>query len=65
MALPCLCHKCARCISLESLKDPFCLSVEEENCEARSCNSCDFSCDRYIEKIDPKRSGIGLYFLEG
>jgi hypothetical protein len=64
LALPCVCHKCARCISLESLKDPVCLSVEEQNCEDRNCNSCDFTCERFTEKTDPKKTGKGLYFFE-
>lgn len=52
MALPCICHKCARCLSLESLRDPGCRAVEEEekNCDRRNCSSCDFTCERFTEK---------------
>ncbi len=64
MALPCVCHKCARCITRESLKDPKCLSVEEQNCEDRDCNNCDFTCDRFTDKMNFKKSSKSLYFFE-
>lgn len=64
MALPCMCYKCARCITSESLKDPECLSVEEENCVNRDCDSCDFTCDRFTDNINFKKSGKSLYFFE-
>ncbi|MFZ5646067.1 MAG: hypothetical protein ACOY30_00405 [Bacillota bacterium] len=64
MALPCFCYKCARCISQESLKDAYCLSVEKNNCKEKYCYNCDFSCERFTEKTDGKRSLRNLCFLE-
>lgn len=64
MALPCVCYKCARCMTQESLKDPQCLSVEEENCEQRNCISCDFTCSRFTEKMELKRSSKMQNFIE-
>ncbi|MCL6612044.1 MAG: hypothetical protein K6T66_10955 [Peptococcaceae bacterium] len=64
MVLPCVCFKCARYLSLESLKDPECLSVEEKNCEDRDCNNCDFTCERFTENMDFKRTGKIPGFLK-
>ncbi len=58
MAFPCICYKCARCITLQSLQDPECLSVERQNCEDRNCANCDFSCSRFTENMDFKRTNI-------
>ncbi|MCL6479105.1 MAG: hypothetical protein K6T65_11935 [Peptococcaceae bacterium] len=57
MAFPCICYKCARLITLESLKDPECLSIEEKNCYGKSCRDCDFICERFTDKMDFKKRG--------
>lgn len=55
MALPCVCYKCARCTTLQALKDEECLAVEEKSCEGGDCENCDFSCGRFIETLPIKR----------
>ena len=60
MAFPCVCHKCARCLTLETLKDPMCLSTEKQNCEDRNCNSCNFTCNRYTEEMNFERNSKTL-----
>ena len=63
MALPCVCYKCARYIELITLKDQFCLSVEEENCKNRICDDCDFVCNRFTDSIEGvKKEGISTFF---
>lgn len=64
MAFPCVCYKCARCMTLDTLKDADCLTVEEKNCKERYCHNCDFSCERFIDRMDGRRNNRNLYFVE-
>lgn len=64
MALPCFCYKCVKCISLESLKDPYCLSVEKENCKERFCYNCDITCENFTDKSDVKRNIRSLLMMD-
>jgi len=65
LSLPCICYKCARCLTQESLKDPGCLAVEQENCVGRDCSNCNFTCERYTDQTDFKRSTRKLLLMEG
>ena len=61
MAFPCICYKCARCITLESRRDPECLKMEEKNCREWNCFECDFTCDRFTSSLDFDKSRKVLY----
>jgi len=64
LAFPCVCYKCARCITLNTLKDEYCLFVEEKNCQDSYCHNCDFYCERFIDKMDERKIDRNMYFVE-
>jgi len=51
-------------MTLDTLKDADCLIVEEKNCKERYCHNCDFSCERFIDRMDGGRNISNLYFVE-
>lgn len=58
MALPCVCYKCAVYKESRTIRDPLCLSVEENNCEGRDCDRCDFVCEGFTEGEGERPGGL-------
>ncbi len=52
MSFPCVCFRCEKCINLESLRNPECLSIEAINCSNLDCDTCDFDCNEFTELQD-------------
>lgn len=52
MSFPCVCFRCARYLTLKSIKDFYCLGIEElDICEDKGCDECDFVCKQFAVEI--------------
>lgn len=64
MALPCFCYRCGIYKSQQSLIDEECLSVEMKNiCDNSDCDNCSYTCERFTESLDKKKTGIYPAFV--